>query len=220
MSAPDAVVFDLDGTLVDSLPGIAVATRETVAAFLGRAPERLDAAAVRRMVGEGATALLRRAFAAEDATLPDGALAHWRTTYDRIAPAHTVPLPGATALLDALRARGIAVGLCTNKPHGATLPLVAALGWTGHFDAVRGAGTAPADKPDPRHVQAVLDDLGVAADRAWFVGDSPTDAAAGQAAGVHTVLLRHGYSRQPIDRLPAQAHLDDLPALARLLGLR
>ena len=128
-------------------------------------------------------------------------------------------MPGATALLRGLRADGIRLGLCTNKPHAATLPLLAGLGWQDAFDAVRGAGAAPANKPDPRHLLTVLDDLGVETCAAWFIGDSPTDAAAGRTAGVHTVLLRHGYSRTAVDRLPAGMHLDGLPALGRALGL-
>jgi len=216
---PEAVVFDLDGTLVDSLPGIAASTRETVEAFLGRVPERLGDEAVTRMVGEGARILLTRAFAAEGAPLPEGALERWRSAYDRLAPTHTRPMPGATRLLDALRDAGVAVGLCTNKPHEATLKLLEALSWRARFDAVRGAGSTPADKPDPRHLLAVLEALGTGPSAAWFIGDSPTDAEAGVAAGVHTVLLAHGYSRQPVHTLPAKAHLPDLPRLAAVLGL-
>jgi phosphoglycolate phosphatase len=220
VSLPSVVVFDLDGTLVDSLPGIARATQETVEAHLGRPAPTLTHDAVRRMIGEGAVALVQRAFAAEDAVMPAGALGTWRTAYGRHAPTGTEPLPGARALLPALRDAGVGLGLCTNKPHAATLALLADLGWGDTFDAVRGAGSAPGNKPDPRHLLTVLDDLGTTPHAAWFIGDSPTDAATGAAAGVHTVLLRHGYSRQPVDMLPADQHLDDLPALGRSLGIR
>ena len=219
MSLPRAVVFDLDGTLVHSLPGIAAATRLTVEAHGVGPTGVLTDPAIGRMVGEGAGSLLARAFHAVGAPVPPGAAATWQAHYRRCAPAGTRPLPGAPALLAALRAAGVSVGLCTNKPHAATLQLLAELGWTGTFDAVRGAGAAPADKPDPRHLLAVLADLAVGRRHAWFIGDSPTDAATGLAAGVHPVLLRHGYSREPVDLLPADRHLDDLPALSRALGL-
>ncbi|MEC7946419.1 MAG: HAD-IA family hydrolase [Myxococcota bacterium] len=219
MSRAAAVVFDLDGTLVDSLPGIIRATRATVETHLGRPAPSLSPHAVRQMVGEGARALVTRAFASEGAPMPEASMSTWQEEYGRHAPVGTSPMPGATALLRGLRADGVRLGLCTNKPHEATLALLANLGWQDAFDAVRGAGAAPADKPDPRHLLTVLGDLGVGARAAWFVGDSPTDAATGRAAGVHTVLLRHGYSRTPVDRLPAEMHLDDLPALGRILGL-
>lgn len=220
MSPPEVIVFDLDGTLVDSLPGIVRATREAVEAHLGRRATAVTPAAVRAMVGDGAIALLHRAFAAEGAELPAGALGTWRAAYGRNAPTGTEPLPGARTLLPALRAAGFGLGLCTNKPHAATLTLLADLGWQDAFDSIRGAGAAPADKPDPRHLLAVLRELGARPDTAWFIGDSATDAATGVAAGVHTVLLRHGYSRQPVDTLPADMHLDDLLALSGALGVR
>ncbi len=212
---PHAVIFDLDGTLVDSLPGIHAATAAVLADHGLGDP---GAPAVARMIGEGATALLQRAFAHHGAPLPDGALAAWHAHYDRLGPAGTTPRPGAADLLQVLHVSGLRLVLCTNKPQAPTEALVDHLGWRGRFVALIGARPGLAPKPDPAPVHAALAAAGCAPEAAVFVGDSPADAGAARAAGVPLVLIGGGYSRAPLAGLGAGAVIDTLAQLPPVLG--
>ncbi len=212
---PAAIVFDLDGTLIDSLPDIAAAANRMLEAE-GRAPLSPDE--VRPMIGDGAGQLVERVFAARGG-LPGPALEpylhRFLAEYEPRSAELTRPFPGVAETLAGLKAAGCRLGLATNKPSGATAEVLAAFGLDGLFDAVIGGDDAPALKPDPRHVTAVLDLLGLTAAEAAFVGDSPNDIAAAHAAGLPCVLVSFGYTRVPVHALGAEAvidHFRDLPA--------
>lgn len=213
---PDIVVFDLDGTLVDSIPGLTLAVNQ-VLAHLGR--RALSADEVRGMVGEGLDMLLARGLAATGEALDPGSLRSlWFEVYGATVEEGTRPYPGAQALLDRLRDQGCRIGLCTNKPQAPTEQILATLGWRGRFGSVLGADAVPRRKPDPDHLLRVVAALGPG--RAAYVGDSITDVQTAQAAGIPIVLVAHGYSNQDPASLGADVLVPDLGGVeAALRGL-
>lgn len=216
-----AVVFDLDGTLVDSIGDIVGAANRLLAEE-GRAALAPDHG--RALVGEGATALVRGAFAATGAAPAPDALAElvarYHALYRSHAVAETTVYPGVTEALTALADAGAVLGVCTNKPHGISLVVLAELGLAGHFAAVLGGDALAVKKPDPAHFTAVLDAMRAGPRRAVHVGDTPTDVAVARNAGVPVIAVSHGYSRVAPGELGADAligHFADLcPAIAAL----
>jgi phosphoglycolate phosphatase len=202
---PEAAIFDLDGTLVDSAGDIAAAVNHALEAE-GRT--RLPVAAVRRLVGDGARMLVARAFAQPPEAV-DRPLAIFHAYYTAHPCEETALMPGALAALDALA--GARLALVTNKPRDATLPVLEALGLAPRFAAIYAGGDGPL-KPDPTAIRAVLG--GVAPGRAWVIGDGPQDVAAGRAAGCFTVAVLGGYGDEA--RLRAAAPDVVLASLAEL----
>lgn len=209
-----AVVFDLDGTLIDSVGDIVGAANRLLAEE-GRPPVSRDAG--RSMVGEGAAPLIERAFAATgDPVAPDampGLLERYRAIYERHPVEDTTVFPGVVEVLEALAAGGAILGVCTNKPHGVSELVLAELGLARHFAAVLGGDALPVRKPHAGHLEAVIDAMGGAAHAAIHVGDSPTDVAVARNAGVPVVAVTFGYSRVPHADLGADALIDDFTAL-------
>jgi phosphoglycolate phosphatase len=214
-----AVVCDLDGTLIDSAPDL----REAANAVLneaGRQPLGLDR--IRTMIGDGTTRLVERAFAATGGVPADLAsrverfLAHYEANATRL----TKPYPGVEATLARLRASGLALAICTNKPHRATKTVLAGLGLDRFFSVVVGGDSLPVRKPDPRVLTETLKRLGIEARQAAMVGDNEHDVATARAAAVPMVLVSYGYARVPLAELAADCVIDrfaDLPdALGRL----
>lgn len=197
----DSIIFDLDGTLVDTADDLTASLNHALVQ-LGRAtvPEE----SVRAMVGHGARKLLERGLAATGAMTPelvDAGVAHFLAYYTDHICDRSRPFPGVEDALDVLEGRGLKLAICTNKPEALALQLVAALGWEGRFRAVKGADSQPWRKPDPRHLQ---DTLAAAGGRACiFVGDSRTDADTAVAAGAPLVMVSFGYSLEPVEELPA-----------------
>jgi phosphoglycolate phosphatase len=178
------LLFDLDGTLVDSRRDIAEACNATRVAH-GLPP--LDFDAIMSMVGDGARALVARAFgAAEDEPRVDAALATFRTEYLARPCIHTVLLTGGRELLERAAAANMPCALVTNKTREVTLVVMDKLGISGFFQAVWGGGDGPL-KPAPAGVLEVAARLGVAPADAWMIGDGPQDIGAGKAAGCFTV---------------------------------
>ncbi len=216
------IVFDLDGTLVDTAPDLA-ATLNHVLVDQGLTP--LPLAEARDLIGQGAKALLRKGFDVAGAALSEARLdllfedflVHYR---GRIAR-ESRPFEGVVAALDALEARGARLAVCTNKRTDLSLALLGELGLATRFAAILGGDGATAQKPDPRHLLETIARAGGAADRAIMVGDSINDAEAARRAGISLVLVSFGYTATPAAQLGADIlidHFDALPeACERLL---
>lgn len=217
----DAVVFDLDGTLIDSAGDLARAANRLLAEE-SRRP--LDMAEVRRFIGDGARVLVRRAMAATGAAAADGDLdaltARFIAHYEADATASTVVYPGVTETLDHLRAAGLRIAVCTNKPHTATGAVLQALGLAGRIDAAAGGDRFAVRKPDAGHLLGTLALIGVPASRAVMVGDNEHDCAVARAAGTGSVLVTYGYARTPLHEIDTDARIDGLDALLQLLEIR
>ena len=211
---PRAALFDLDGTLIDSVPDITLAVDELMAAE-GLAP--FDEADVREMVGHGLRVLVRRALEARGQT-PDPA--EFETVIDRmleIYPRHltgrTTLLPGVVECLDALAAAGCAVAVVTNKIQSAATTVLDHFGLADRFTIILGDQiglTDLAPNPEPDMLLYALSHVGVEAVDAVMVGDSGADIASARAAGVFSVAVRGGYHRGPVEELAPDVVIDNL----------
>ncbi|MBP2316003.1 phosphoglycolate phosphatase [Azospirillum soli] len=215
-----AVAFDLDGTLVDSAADLMHASNALLAE-LGRPP--VDLPAVRSFIGDGAAKLVERILAATgDLPGPEETAAHlcrFLTIYEADPSAHSALYPGVADTLAALAGAGLTLGVCTNKPMGATRRLLADLGIADRFAAVVGGDSFPSRKPSPEPVLGLLDRMGVRPEETVFVGDNEHDVAAARAAGVARVLvLRYGYARVPLDSLPHDGILERFGDLMEALS--
>ncbi len=214
------LLFDLDGTLVDSVPDLRAAVNEMLRER-GRRP--LSLGEVKRMVGDGAPALVARALKASGAD-PDeaAALPRFLEIYEANATELTRPYPGVPATLKTLRERGYRTAICTNKPQRATIAVLQGLDLLTLFDGVAGGDWFSVKKPDPGHLLALIAELGASPGRSAMIGDNENDAAAARAAAVPLVLMRYGYARVDPNKLAADALLDhfvDLPQTLDRLGL-
>jgi phosphoglycolate phosphatase len=219
---PETVVFDLDGTLIDTAPDLTAALN-AVMVREGRAPVPLDE--VRHMVGRGARVLIERAMAASGGAAEErdikALIEHFLEHYDANIAVASRPFDGAEALVRRLAARGHRIGICTNKPEALSLKLMSALNLRDLFPVILGADSRPYRKPDPRHLLDTIADLGGRAGSAVLIGDSETDVATARAANVPVIVVSFGYTETPVHELGADAvvnHFDALEAAIRALG--
>ena len=205
------VVFDLDGTLVDSRRDLA----ESANAVLGECGCRpLPEDAIGRMVGDGAATLVQRAFVAAGCVQPPDALARFLTIYNGRLLKFTRPYERVPDVLAALAARG-PLALLTNKPLAATRQILDGLGLAGHFPPARvvgGDGPFPR-KPDPAGLLHLIAETGVTPAETMFVGDSVIDWRTARAAGARICLAGYGFGFEgfPLDELGDADRVVDTP---------
>ena len=212
---PSAIVFDLDGTLVDSAPDIQLAVN---AAFAPLGVPHFDLAAVKTFIGGGAKMAIGRASATAGLSLTEAeteaALARFYPVYAEASAAGRGLFTGALELLEHLTSRGLPLGLCTNKAQPITDIAVNALGIGHYFRVIVGARDDLPKKPDPTPLLTAIAPLGAVPADVLMVGDSGADIGAAKAAGCRSVAIAHGYSRIPVEELGADAvisRLDELP---------
>ena len=218
LAVPETIVFDLDGTLVDTAPDLTAALN-AVMRSIGRAEVPL--ADVRHMVGRGARYLIERAMEATGAParedqigdLFDAFIDH----YDANIAAQSRPFERAVSVSQSLAARGHKLGICTNKPEALALKLMGELGLRDLFPVILGADSRPYKKPDPRHLFDTISSLGGSAASAVLIGDSETDVKTARAAKLPVVVVSFGYTEIPPADLGADAVIDHFDALVEAL---
>ncbi len=213
---PRLVMFDLDGTLVDSVPDLATAV-DRMLVELGR--EHAGVERVRQWVGNGARVLVRRALAggldhsAVGEAESDEALARFLDIYADCHELITL-YPGVHELLEALSTAAVELAVVTNKPERFVAPLLEQVGLGGYFRWIIGGDTLPQQKPDPAALLQVMRLAGVTAAQSLFVGDSRSDVLAARAAGVPCVAVSYGYNHgRPIAEEEPQLVVDSMAEL-------
>lgn len=188
------VVFDLDGTLIDSRRDLADSVNALIAEHGGE-PLALDE--VTAMVGEGAAVLVGRALTAAglDPAAP-GALDRFLAHYDRRLTAHTLPYPGMAETLAALEAAGYALAVLTNKPQRPSAEILERLGLARFFSGVVGGDSPFGRKPDPAGLLALAARAGIPAAATMMVGDSTIDVQTARLAGAVVCIARYGFGMQ------------------------
>ena len=213
-----AVLFDLDGTLLDTIPDLAEGANRMLAE-LGRPVRPLSE--IHGFVGKGIPHLVRRCMtenaSADEAEITD-AVEVFKRHYTAVNGARTRIYDGVVETLDALALMGLKRACVTNKAGAFTLPLLTRMGIAAHFDAVVSGDTLSVKKPDPATVRHACELLGVPVGRALMVGDSANDAEAAQAAGMPVVLMRYGYSEgRAVDSIPCDALLSSMTEILPLI---
>lgn len=216
MKGFSSLLFDLDGTLIDSAPD--------VCASINRVLETMNRPSIsiietKLLVGFGARTLVEKTL---EMTGPTGSkndidflLSGFLDNYSRNPCEHTVLFPGARDALERFLSAGIQLAICTNKPEATCFPVLEALDLRRYFVSIICGDTLEYRKPDARHIFHTLDDMGAALNTAAFIGDSETDIEAANNAGMPSVLVSFGYCHVPFDRLGANAlidHFDQLDA--------
>ena len=209
-----AVIFDLDGTLVDTAPDLMAATNH-VLSLLRRRPITMPE--VRTFVGRGARVLIERGVAATGDAIDEASLTYYHAEFLRHYEGHTADrskiFPGAVALLRRLADSGIKAGVCTNKPEGLSRQLLDALDLSRFIGAVIGPDTIGIAKPHAAPYLEAVRRLGVAPQQSIMVGDSEVDILTARAAGVPVIAVTFGYTAKPVSEYGPDylvSHFDEI----------
>ncbi len=208
---PTAIVWDLDGTLVESAPDLATALNALLNEQ-GQHTHSVDS--VRPMIGGGVAKLIERGFrtagAPLDETARDELVPRFMELYTACATQSTHLVPHARDVLIHFYHAGVKQGLCTNKPIAVTRLILGALDITGFFNSIIGGDSTNMRKPHPLPLLTCLEELGVRPEDALMVGDSGADVGAARAAGVPVILVPDGYTGVPAVSLGADYVVGDL----------
>ncbi len=208
------IVFDLDGTLIDTAPDLLDSLNHSLAS--GELPA-VDATGFKRFVGHGGRVMIERAYAAHRKALAsdehERLLRLFLDHYTMNIPGKSRPYPGVLQAIARFEDAGYALAVCTNKYEANSLALIEALGLTKHFTAIAGQDTFPFRKPDPRHLVKTIELADGDPGRALMVGDSQTDIDTAKAAGIPVVAVDFGYTDRHVSEFEPSAvisHFDEL----------
>ena len=208
------LVFDLDGTLVDSKQDLALSVN-AMRKEMGLAPLTLEL--ISSYVGHGVTLLVRRSLGeqATDENVEKG-LAFFLDYYRQHMLDNTAPYPGVSEVLEKLR--GLKMAVLTNKPVNFSREMISRLGFAPYFSYVYGGNSFPQKKPDPVGLHKLMEDLQVSARETVMVGDSDTDIITGRNAGVLTCGVTYGFGAQTLEKVAPDLMIDDMRELPPLLN--
>lgn len=219
MPTPSTVIFDLDGTLVDTAPDLAAALRAVLGAQGLAGPSDEE---VRVMIGGGAALMVRRAFEAARPGTGDReietALADFLDEYRANISVRSRPFAGVIEALDWLTARKARLGVCTNKYEAFSVALLRDLKIDHYFGSVLGGDSLPVRKPDGGHILGVIRALGAVPEESIMIGDSATDVEAARNTGIPIVVVSHGYTPVPAAELGADAVIESCAELPDALA--
>ncbi len=208
------LIFDLDGTLVDSKADLAAATNFMLAAL---ALPTLTEPQVERLIGDGARVLVARALGPQRADLVPRGFTLFMEYYVAHLLDHTQPYPGIHELLAAVHAQGLTLSVLTNKPEAPSRAILTGLGLADFFGVIVGGDTLPMRKPDPLGVHDLQRRTGIALAATLLIGDARIDMATGQAAGVTTCGVTWGFDAEGMRESAPWFVADSVPQLATLL---
>ena len=208
------VIFDLDGTLVDTAPDLIDSLNYAIAAA-DLAPTTYDD--LKHLVGHGARVMIKRAFALRNRELPENELEplyeRFLSHYLEQMPGQSVPYPGIVAALDRLKDAGFTLAVCTNKTTVLALPLLEKLGLSHYFAATTCGDTFEWRKPDARHILGTIEKAGGEVARSVMVGDSLNDIASAKNAQIPSVGVTFGYTDVPMAELAPDVIIDSYDEL-------
>ncbi len=217
------IIFDLDGTLIDSAPDLCHAANRMLAELYGAGPIPVETFAT--FIGRGLPVQLKRSLAHAGIENPSEAefaraLATFKRYYGEEPAKRTIVFDGVRAALSELKRRGARLAVCTNKSEDLAWKALDGLDLAPFFDALVGGETLDVRKPHPEPLHECARRLGEDAGPVLYVGDSEVDEEAAQAAGYPLILYVGGYSNKPLDTIQAAArfsHYDELPDLVAAL---
>jgi phosphoglycolate phosphatase len=216
----DSIVFDLDGTLIDSLPDVQASLNRLLA---DENRNGLSLNQLKTLIGHGVNPMIEGAYqitgepiASEDKRTE--AVKQYLQYYKEDPAGHTVVYPDVIDTLNQLKADGFVMGVCTNKPHEISVLVLQALGIDSLFQGVSGGDNYSFTKPDPRHVLHTLELMGSEPDLAVMVGDSHIDGEAGTKAGLPFILVSYGYKLSQKEPLKADKVIDEFKMLPKVIN--
>lgn len=214
-----ALLFDLDGTIIDSAPDVCASVNR-VLETMGRPP--ISVTDTKALVGFGARTLVEKTL---EMTGKPGSqkdieflLSGFLESYRQNPSVYSSVFPGAREALERLETNGIKLGICTNKPEATCFPVLEAFDLQRYFPTVICGDTLDYRKPDPRHVFHTLDEMGAKQDDAAFIGDSEADIEAANNANLPSVLVTFGYCHVSFEKLGAGALIDHFDQLDEALS--
>lgn len=215
-SSPIVLVFDLDGTLIDSAPDIHAAVNLTLSR---RDIEPLSLKQVTSFVGNGLPKLVERVMHATGMDLANfkSVTSEVLADYDWVNGRMTCLYPGVKEVIASLAELGHPMSICTNKPTDPALSILKKLDLAEHFHLLVGGDSLEVTKPRPEPLLSAIEGMGATPKQALYIGDSEVDAETAEAAGVRFALYTMGYRKTPVDEIPHQISFDDFEDLLEIV---